>query len=297
MIYLFIVSLLWAPSFGLVKNYLGGVDSNFVAAVRIVLSLALFVPFIRVGGIAPRRLLLLAGIGAVQFGFMYVLYLRSFTWLKSSEVALFTIFTPLLVTLTNDVLERRISWLFIATAGLAVVGTGIIQWTELERGGLLAGFLMMQLSNACFAVGQVLYRRVAPGAGRPDHQLMGILYLGATVVALAFAASSVDFSAIRNISPVQWVVLGYLGVIASGVGFFLFNAGARRVDVGALAIFNNVKVPLAILASVLFFGERVDALRLIIGGAVIALALAINEWAVRCRARNAELLRLGKEST
>ena len=297
MIYLFIVSLLWAPSFGLVKNYLGGVDSNFVAAVRIVLSLAIFVPFIRVGGIAPRRLLLLAGIGAVQFGFMYVLYLRSFTWLKSSEVALFTIFTPLLVTLTNDLLERRISWLFIATAGLAVVGTGVIQWTELERGGLLAGFLMMQLSNACFAVGQVLYRRVAPGTGRPDHQLMGILYLGATVVALAFAASSVDFGAIKNIAPVQWVVLGYLGVIASGVGFFLFNAGARRVDVGALAIFNNVKVPLAILASVLIFGEKVDAVRVIVGGAVIGLALALNEWAVRRRARNAVLPRLVKEST
>ena len=294
MIYLLIVSLLWAPSFGLVKNYLGGVDSNFVAAARIVLSLVLFAPFIRVGGIAPRRLLLLAGIGALQFGAMYVLYLRSFTWLKSSEVALFTIFTPLLVTLTSDLLERRISWLFIATAGLAVMGTGIIQWTELERGGLLAGFLMMQLSNACFAVGQVVYRKVAPGTGRADHQLMGVLYLGATVVAVGFAASSVNVGAVRSIAPLQWVVLGYLGLIASGVGFFLFNAGARRVDVGAMAIFNNVKVPLAILASVLIFGESVNWGRLIVGGAVIGMALAINEWAVRSRLA-ADCSLIGKE--
>lgn len=284
MLYLIIVSFLWAISFGLVGHYLVGVDSNFVAAARIVLSLAVFAPFIRVGGVERKRILMLAGIGAVQFGAMYVLYLRSFTLLKSPpQVALFTIFTPLLVTLTSDLLERRISWLFIATAGLAVFGTGIIYWTELNREGLLAGFLMMQLSNACFAVGQVLYRKVAPGAGRADHQLMGVLYLGATVVAVGFAAASVNFSAIKSIAPVQWLVLGYLGVIASGIGFFLFNAGARRVDVGALAIFNNVKVPLAILASVLIFGDRVNRPRLITGGIVIAMALAINEWVVRRR--------------
>jgi len=250
-----------------------------------VLSLIVFLPFVRVRGIATRQFVLLAGIGALQFGLMYVLYLKSFTWLKSSEVALFTIFTPLLVTLTNDLLERRISWLFIATAALAVVGTGIIQWTQLDRGGLLLGFLVMQLSNGCFAAGQVVYRKVAPALKLPDHQLMGILYIGATIIAAAFAATSADLGTITSLSLVQWVVLLYLGAIASGVGFFLFNAGARRVDVGALAIFNNIKVPLAILASVLIFGEGVDWPRLIIGGAVIGVALWINEAILRRRSR------------
>ena len=53
---------------------------------------------------------------------------------------------------------------------------------------------------------------------------------------------------------------------------------------GTLAIFNNAKIPLAILASALVFHERVDWLRLAGGGAVIALALALNAWAVRARA-------------
>jgi drug/metabolite transporter (DMT)-like permease len=259
------------------------VDSNFVAAGRIVLSLVVFAPFIRFRGVNARQFLTLAAIGAIQFGVMYVLYLKSFMWLKSTEVALFTIFTPLLVTFTNDLLERRISWLFFATATLAVVGTGIIQWTELNREGLLLGFVMMQLSNACFAVGQVVYRRVAPSMGLPDRQLMGTLYIGETIVAMGFAAASVNFGALPSLSPVQWIVLVYLGAIASGLGFFLFNAGARKVDVGALAIFNNIKVPLAILASVLIFREGVNWPRLIIGGAVIAAALVINESIVRSR--------------
>ena len=57
---------------------------------------------------------------------------------------------------------------------------------------------------------------------------------------------------------------------------FLFNAGARRVDVGTLAVFNNAKVPLAILASALVFGERVDWARLGVGGGVIGLALVLS---------------------
>jgi len=68
------------------------------------------------------------------------------------------------------------------------------------------------------------------------------------------------------------------------VGFFLFNAGARRTDVGTLAIFNNAKIPLAILASALVFHDRVDWVRLAAGGLVIAAALGLNGWLVRLKA-------------
>ena len=75
-----------------------------------------------------------------------------------------------------------------------------------------------------------------------------------------------------------------MGIVASGVGFFLFNAGARRTDVGTLAIFNNAKIPLAILASALVFHDQVDWVRLAAGGVVIAAALGLNRWLVRLKA-------------
>lgn len=286
MFYLFIVSLLWAPSFGLVGHHLRGVDPTFLAAARNVLALLVFIPFLRIGGLPARRMLLLAGIGAVQFGLMYVLYIKSFTWLKSAEVALFTIFTPLLVTLIDGAIARRLTGVFLAAAVLAVLGAGIIQWAHLDREGLFIGFVVMQLSNACFALGQVAYRRVAPTLDRKDHQIMGLLYAGGAVVASATALASADLSAVTTLSSQQWLVLVYLGVIASGVGFFLFNAGARRTNVGTLAVMNNVKIPLAILASVIVFRERdwVNWWRLIIGGLVIAVGLVLNELAIRRQA-------------
>jgi drug/metabolite transporter (DMT)-like permease len=286
MAFLLAVSVLWALSFGLIPQ-VSGLGATFVAAVRTVLAALVFLPFVRVRGLRARQVLALAGVGALQFGLMYVLYIGSYRWLQASEVALFTIFTPLLVTFFNGLLERRFTWVFVATAALAVAGTGICLWTALDRPGLLWGFLLMQLSNACFAMGQILYRRIAPRTGKADHELMGILYLGAAAIALAMALPAVQWDKVAKMTRGQMGVLLYLGAVASGVGFFLFNAGARRTDVGTLAIFNNAKIPLAILASALVFGDRVDWVRLAAGGTVIAAALGLNGWLVRLRLKPA----------
>lgn len=275
MILLLIVSIIWALSFGLTAE-VSGLGAPFVTAARTVLAALVFLPFLRVKGLSPRRALTFAGIGALQFGLMYLLYIASFRWLRSSEVALFTIFTPLFVTLLSDLLERRMSWLFLVSASLAVLGTGICVWSSLGRAGLFRGFLLMQGANLCFALGQLLYRRLAPATGRRDRELMGLLYLGAAAVAVASAVPWVRWDRVLGMSLPQLGVLIYLGAVASGLGFFLFNAGARRTDIGTLAVFNNMKIPLAILASGLLFREAVDWPRLALGGAVIAGALGLN---------------------
>ena len=275
MVQLTLVSILWALSFGLTAQ-VAGLGTPFVTAVRTLLAALVFLPFVDARGLGRRRILAFAGIGALQFGLMYLLYIASFRWLRSSEVALFTLFTPLFVTLVDGLLERRLRWRFLAAAVLAVLGTGVCVWTGLERRGLLLGFLVMQGANLCFALGQVLYRRLAPATGKRDRDLMGLLFLGATAVTVALAASSGPWAGLPAAGPRAWLVLLYLGAVASGLGFFLFNAGARRVDVGTLAAFNNLKIPLAILASALVFHEAVDWARLAAGGTVLALALGLN---------------------
>jgi len=275
MFLLLIVSVIWALSFGLTAQ-VSDLGAPFVTAVRTVLAALVFLPFMKVKGMPAKRMLAFVGIGALQFGLMYLLYIASFRWLRPSEVALFTIFTPLFVTLVDDLLEWRMSWLFLLTAALAVLGTGICVWPGLGRGGMVRGFLLMQGANLSFALGQVLYRRVAPASGKRDRDLMGLLYLGACAVAVAMAAPSIPWDKVLAMDLRQAAVLLYLGVVASGLGFFLFNAGARRTDIGTLAIFNNMKIPLAILASGLVFREAVDWPRLAAGGAVIACALGLN---------------------
>lgn len=273
---LLLTSFIWAFSFGLVKMYLGGLDASFVAAVRLALACLLFLPLLKPRKISLAMTWRLFMIGMVQFGLMYVFYIQSFRFLAAYQVALFTIFTPIFVALADDLLEKRFSPLYFWTALLAVAGTAVIVYSGLGKAGLLAGFLLVQASNLCFALGQVFYRRLLPAnKSWQDRDGFAWLYLGGTAAALLamlFFSGPLDLS----LSASQLLVLLYLGLLASGVGFFLWNVGATRVEAGILAVFNNVKVPLAVLVSLLFFKEHGNWLRLLSGGGIIALAIWLN---------------------
>ena len=273
---LLITSFIWAFSFGLVKKFLAGVDAGFVAFVRLALALLLFLPLWR-----PRRArralsLRLFGIGMVQFGLMYVFYIQAFQFLAAHQVALFTIFTPLYVTMFADALEKRFRPLHLWTALLAVAGTAVIVYAGWGSRGMLSGFLLVQASNLCFAAGQVCYRRLRPAVREwRDRDVFAWLYMGGTAAAaLAMLCSPGQLD--LRLDGGQILALVYLGLLASGLGFFLWNIGSLRVSVGMLAVMNNLKVPLAVIVSLVFFGERTNLPRLAIGGGAIFLALALN---------------------
>ena len=278
MLILFIVSLAWAFSFGLIKGNLDGVDSNFVSFARMLISLVVFLPLMRLKKLNRPLTLKLMLAGMLQFGFMYIAYIASFQYLKAFEVALFTIFTPLYVTLIDDAMRKKFNPLYLLTAALAVVGTWIIKSGGEFSADILTGFLLVQVSNLCFAFGQVYYRRLmAKNPELKNEQVFGVLYLGAVLITLAATLVFTPLQEITLTSKQIWTLV-YLGAFASGVCFFLWNLGARQVNTGALAIFNDLKVPLAVAVSLLVFGESTDLARLLIGGAIVIASLGINEW-------------------
>jgi drug/metabolite transporter (DMT)-like permease len=283
---LLVASVVWGFSFGLIGNRLAGVPAPLVALVRLSLSLLVFVPFAR--RMAWRTGLQLAGIGAVQFGFMYLTYIASFGFLKSHEVALFTVFTPVYVALLDDARRGRFAPASLAAAALAVVGAGVLSWRGLATPAPLIGFALVQVSNICFAFGQVAYRGVmAHLPGHADEHVFAWLYLGAVAVVLPTGLHRLQAGPVA-LTPEQWGVLAYLGLVASGICFFLWNTGARRTGSGMLAVLNNAKIPLAVAVSLLVFGERATSpARLLLGGglitaaALLAMRLGPREHGVR----------------
>ena len=121
--YLLIVTALWAFSFSLIGEYLAGrVDSDFAVLVRVLIAALVFLPFTLWRGL-PRRML--AGFwlaGALQFGITYLCLYRSFQVLTVPEVLLFTVLTPIYVTLLDDALARRFSPWALLAALVAVAG-------------------------------------------------------------------------------------------------------------------------------------------------------------------------------
>ena len=321
MIYLLIASLLWSFSFGLIRHYLVDVDSNVVAFIRLSISFLLFLPFLRWRGVRLALILKLMFLGAVQYGLMYMFYIRSYHYLAGYQVAMFTIFTPFFVSIIYDLMQRRFHAGYLLAALLAVAGTAFIVWNQHDVRGALIGVILVQLANLCFAFGQVGYRgasvegahlgwsarihalglRGAPstcagsfgkrdafgdvasgegvGSVFGDARLFGYMYFGAVLVTGAFCGATTEWHSF-SLSRVQVLVLVYLGILPSGLAFFLWNVGAKRVNAGVLAVFNNFKVPLAIIVSLVVFGENmnVDLSHLLIGGGAIVASLVFAKF-------------------
>lgn len=276
MLLLIAVSLLWAFSFGLTKGLMTGINSPFIACVRLGLALLVFLPFLRVRGLAWRSRLSFLGIGAVQFGLMYLAYNESFRYLPAYAVALCTITTPIMVTLLADAFDLTFRLRALLAAGLAVAGTALVVAQSATPQGTLHGVMLVQLSNVAFALGQVLYRRVRRWPGTPnDREVFALLYVGAFAVTFLVALSRGSFAV--TLTAVQITTLLYLGVIASGLGFFLWNKGATQVGPGTLAVMNNAKIPLTVAVSLIVFGETTHLPRLLGSLAIMGAAVWLAE--------------------
>lgn len=277
MSHLLVVNLIWSFSFSLIGQYLAGqVDSDFAVLTRVAIAALVFLPLVRWRGL-PRPLI--AGFwlaGALQFGVTYLCLYRSFSVLTVPEVLLFTVLTPIYVTLLEDALVRRFNRWALLAAAVAVGGGVWIRYQPLE-GEFLWGFILLQIANATFAAGQVLCRRLLLRyqPQLPLYRFFGHFFLGALVLALP------SFLLFGNpdrlpATAVQWGVLAWMGLFATALGMFWWVKGSTRVDAGTLAIMNELHVPLGLLVNLLIWNRDADLGRIAAGGAVIVLSLLIN---------------------
>jgi carboxylate/amino acid/amine transporter len=274
--YLLVVTALWAFSFSLIGEYLAGrVDSDFAVLARVLIAALVFLPFTLWRGLPWR---LLAGFwlaGALQFGITYLCLYRSFQVLTVPEVLLFTVLTPIYVTLLDDALARRFSPWALLAALVAVGGGVIIRFDKLE-GDYLLGFILLQVANATFAAGQVLCRRLLLHyqPAQPLHRFFGHFFLGALLLVLPSFLLFGDPQKLPQ-TTVQWGVLVWMGLFATALGLYWWVKGSTRVDAGTLAIMNELHVPAGLLVNLLIWSRDFDLPRLAAGAAVILLAMGL----------------------
>ncbi|WP_447595318.1 EamA family transporter [Aquipseudomonas campi] len=275
--YLLIVTLLWAFSFSLIGEYLAGrVDSDFAVLARVAVAALVFLPFTLWRGLPWRMLAGFWLAGALQFGVTYLCLYRSFQVLTVPEVLLFTVLTPIYVTLLDDALARHLNpWALIAA--LVAVGGGVIIRFEPLEGEYLVGFLLLQLANITFAAGQVLCRRLLLHyqPGQPLYRFFGHFFLGAMVLVVPSFLLFGDAGKLPQ-TAVQWGVLLWMGLFATALGMFWWVKGSVQVNAGTLAVLNELHVPAGLLVNLLIWNRDADLPRLAMGGAIILASLWLS---------------------
>jgi carboxylate/amino acid/amine transporter len=285
---LIITTILWAFSFSLYGEYLAGhVDSYFAVLVRVGLAALLFLPFLRTCGHGVKTIGLYMLAGAMQLGIMYILSFHAYLYLTVSELLLFTVLTPLYITLIYDLISgRRLRLGYAFSALLAVIGAGIIRYDRVTD-HFWVGLLLVQLSNISFAIGMVGYKRLMEVRPMPQHNAFAWFYVGALLVAAA-AWLTLGNAQKMPATVLQWGILAFLGVAASGIGYFMWNYGATQVDAGTLGIMNNMHVPAGLLVNLAIWHQQPHWQSFITGALVILASLWVHRrWVAPRRAQTA----------
>jgi len=270
------VTLIWSFSFSLIGEFLAGnVDPYVAVGSRMVLALLLFAPFLLLKPTPVKQASALAGIGAVQLGLMYLLFYHSFLYLTVAEVLLFTILTPVYVTIFDQLWRhRRISLLWVGPAVLAVLGAFVIRF-EAPTTDFWLGLALVQGANLCFAFGQVAYRQLTLGNSLQQSQSFGWFFVGASVVAAIGCSLFANWQKTPT-TAIEWLILLWLGLVASGLGYWLWNAGARQVNANQLAVMNNVLIPAGLLVNFVLWQNAVNWWQFTTGTFLMLLSLG---WA------------------
>ena len=281
MVWLLAASLVWGLSFGLIKGLINDVDPFFLGLVRTAAASLFFLPWFIPEALYKKidrsAALQAAACGFVQIGLMYGPYLLSFRYLKSHEVALFTMITPVIMSafliFGFGKLNRNAILRLCCAAMLATIGGITVAWNGIVSQELLVGVALVQLSNVLFAIGILMWTYFFGGKTQTIGHLMCPYFFGAFLASVILTVFLGKFS--FEYTPNQWLVFLWLGVVASGLGFYLWNRGALQVSRPVLAVANNIKLPIAIFISISLFGESANYPRLAYGVFMMLLAIRL----------------------
>ena len=274
--YLVLVSLLWSFSFGIIKYGLSGVDPFFISYARNLIALVFFssISLYQFKKFQWDTKLLL--IGAIQFGLMYIFYIQSYQYLPAYLIATFTITTPIFISIADIYFFKNLITLKDALAiFLVILGSYLMRYNVANPVEYWYGFMLIQCANFVFAWGQVWFKK-----WNSEHRNTDIisnfsqLFLGATIVTSGVYLSISDN--IIKLTDTNLLALLFLGLCSTGIGFLLWNIGATKVNSYRLAVSNNLVIPIAILNSVLIFGESISLLLFLPGIILFYIAYRIT---------------------
>ena len=272
-----VLSFIWGYAWITAKIGLGYAGPFDFAAMRVAVGVvALGAALVWTGrSLRPVHLPSAAVLGTVQTGAFLILNTWALAGGGAGKTSILTFTMPFWVLLLAWPLlgERIQGWQWLAV-GLALAGLAAILEPWRIQTSLLSKVLAV-LAGVCWAVGVVIAKRLH-NRERVDalqftfwQMLIGLAPM--LVVAWAVPQRSIDWA-----WPF-WASLVFSGVVATGLGWFLWLYVLHRLPAGTTSL-SSLAIPvIAAASSALQLGEQLRPAELI-GMLLIGIALAVNAW-------------------
>lgn len=275
---LLITTLIWAFSFSLIGQYIiGSMDIYIAILIRFAIAALILLPFFDFSLLKEKIALKVMLIGAVQIGLMYIFYFNSFKYLSVAEIALFTVITPVYISILGDFINQKFSLKSFFPVVLAIIGAAIIKWNRIDS-LYIVGVIYIQLANIFFATGQVLYKKYVGKKliGFKDRSIFFLFYIGALIPIIPLVIFKSNINELPS-TRTHYIVLIWLGSIASGLGYYLWNTGAKKVTYNQLAVMNNAVIPCAILVNLVVWKSNISWPPFLFGSFIIVIAVLLSQ--------------------
>ena len=273
-----LTTAIWGFNFVVIKLALDGVPPLLLTAERFALAALPVLVLARPAGLSWSRL---GGISAFMFLGQYVFLFVAMANGMPPGLAAITLqvqafMTMLLATL---VLGERPAVRQFAGAVLAFAGLGVIAWTAGAGSDLtLPAIVLILLSAASWAAGNVLLRRAGPQAG--GGTLAGVSWLSVAVplpalmLSLVFEGPERIALSLAHAGSADLLALAYIVVLSTWLGFGIWGRLMALYPAGVVAPFTLLVPFFGAASATLVLGEQFGATRLA-GAALIVAGLAV----------------------
>ena len=285
MLLLLLTMTVWGSTFVVTKDLVALWPPFTLALVRVGLGTLVLLPLAlsrhRRGDHLPWSSLWLMGLIGVAL--YYLTFNLAMVYVSASQGALVQASIPAMTALVAVLwLRERASamrWLGIA---LSVGGVLIVFSGSAGNGGgespMFGNFLMFA-SVVCWGLYTSLAKRVAGF----DSLVVTVAVMGTGTLLLVPLAGYEIIAAGEGLSPLPlrgWLGILYLGAMASGLAYALYNASLRHLDASAVGVYTNLIPVVGVLTGVILLGEPLSG-RAVVGGLVVMLGVWITSRSER----------------
>ena len=277
-----LVTLIWGSTWIVIKGQLGIVPPSWSVTYRFAVAAMAMFAFAAVRGerlrIGPRAMAFAAVLGIAQFALNFNFVYRAEQHITSGLVAvLFALLIVPNTLLGRAFLKTPLEGRFLAGAGIAIVGVGMMILHEYRAAALGAGEVLLGTALTLAGVMSASTANVMQGTRLARAQSMVAMIAWAMLFgALADGSYAWITAGPPVIEPTALYIGGvlYLGIIASAVTFPLYFNVIRAVGPGQAA-WSSVLIPIIAMGFSTAFENYRWAMLSVAGGAVALIGLVI----------------------
>lgn len=220
--------------------------------------------------VAPKQLLILAGLGAVGYGLLSMSFFTALKLIPVSLAAILLYTYPIIVTVLAAKIEKEaVTRYVILSLGISFAGLVLVVGVALQGVsplGLFYGVMAAVIYSVYIIVGNRLLKGIDP--------LIITTYVMTSAAVMYNAVGWATGTVTSDISPDGWLAVLGVALISTVLGLLTFFQAMKLLGPSKVSIISTIEPVVTSVAAFVFFGEVLTWMQ-IAGGLMILGAIIL----------------------